>query len=251
MKLYAVVTPSHRPLYERFFLPSLDTKVFEFHPYQLEQVGAGAFLADDFKSCIRFKLEKILDSIQQNPGAILVWSDIDMQFFGLQPAHILAYFDKGTDFVAQRWSYTSDEICSGFYAIRSSPKMYDFFLQVNDLTNGEAAGADQEAINMALKSSPIRLQWRFFGPEFYSRSHGIRIPPTALLHHATCVAPSDYVNQKISLLTNLQNFNHWHPLKKRLYVFHQLPGALKRKFSSLILSGPLASLRGRTDRSPV
>ena len=233
MKLYAVVTPSHRPLYERFFLPSLDTNAFEFLPCLLEQDGAGAFLADDFKSCIRFKLEKVLESIKQNPGAIVVWSDIDMQFFGLQPAHILAYFDRETDFVAQRWTLTSHEICSGFYAIRSSSKMYDFFVEVSDLTRGKAGGADQDAINMALKASPIRLQWRFFGPEFYSRRHGIRIPPNALLHHATCVVPKDHVNQKISLLAKLQNFDRWHPLKKRLYVFHQVPGALKRKFASL------------------
>jgi hypothetical protein len=233
MKLYAVVTPSHRSLYERFFLPSLDIRAFELNPCLLEQDGAGEFLADDFKSCIRFKLEKILESIDQNPGAILVWSDIDMQFFGLQPSHILAYFDQETDFVAQRWSSASDEICAGFYAIRSSLKMRDFFIEVTDLTLEKTGGNEQEAINIALKTSPIRLQWRLFGPEFYSRSHGVRIPPNALLHHATCVVPKDYVNQKISLLTKLQNFDQWHPLKKRLYVLHQVPGALKRKFATL------------------
>jgi hypothetical protein len=229
MKLYAVVTPSHRQLYERFFVSSLDNRAFELNAYPLEQDGAGEFLADDFKSCIRFKLQKILESIHQNPGAILIWSDIDIQFFRLQPAHVLSYFDAATDFVAQRWSLASDEICGGFYAIQCSPRMYDFFIEVSNLTRDSTGGNEQDAINLALKTSPLRVRWRFFGPEFYSRSHGIRIPPNALLHHATCIVPYDHVNQKIWLLAQLQNFHRWHPLKKRLYVLQQLPGAVKRK----------------------
>ena len=231
MKLYAVVTPSHQALYERFFVPSLDTSAFELNACLLEQDGAGKFLADDWKTCIRFKLEKILESIRKNPGAILVWSDVDIQFFRLQPGHVLSYFDPATDFVAQRWSLASDQICGGFYAIRCSPRMYDFFIEVSNLTRDNTGGNDQDAINLAFKTSPLRVEWRFFGPEFYSRSHGIRIPPNALLHHATCVVPYDHVNQKVSLLAQLQNFDRWHPLKKRLYVLQQLPGALKRKFS--------------------
>jgi hypothetical protein len=233
MKLYAVVTPSHRPLYERFFLPSLDTNAFEFNPCVLEQHGGGEFLADDWKNCIRFKLEKILESIHQNPGAIVVWSDIDIQFFRLQPSHILSYFDEETDLVAQRWRLTGDEICGGFYAIRSSPRMYDFFIEVSNLTRDKAGGNDQVAINLALTTSPIRIRWRLFGPEFYSRSHGIRIPPNALLHHATCVIANGNPHHKITLLTKLQNFDQWHPLKKRLYLLHQVPGALRRRFALL------------------
>jgi hypothetical protein len=233
MKLFAVVTPSHRLLYERFFVPSLDTDAFELNACQLEQDGAGEFLADDFNNCIRFKLEKILESIHQNPGAILVWSDVDIQFFGLQPGHILSNFDSTIDFVAQRWSLATDEACGGFYAIRCSPRTYEFFNEVRNLARDRTGGKDQVAINLALKSSPVHINWRFFGPEFYSRSHGIRIPYNALLHHATCVVPNDYVNQKISMLTNLQDFNEWRPLKKRFYVLKQLPGALRRKFASL------------------
>jgi hypothetical protein len=169
--------PSHRLLYERFFLRSLDTNAFEPNACLLEQDGAGEFLADDFNNCIRFKLEKILESIHQNqnPDAILVWSDVDIQFFGLRPDHVFSYFDPTTDFVAQRWSFASDEACGGFYAIRCSPKTYEFFSEVRTLARDRTGGKDQVALNLALKSSPVHINWRFFGPEFYSRSHGIRI----------------------------------------------------------------------------
>jgi len=95
MKLYAVVTPSHQALYERFFVPSLDTSAFELNACLLEQDGADEFLACTTQPALSF----------------------------------------------------------------------------------------------------------------------------------------DHVNQKISLLAQLQNFERWHPLKKQLYVLQQPPGAVQRKFS--------------------
>jgi Nucleotide-diphospho-sugar transferase len=233
MKLFCVVTPSHQVLYERFFLPSLDTNAFELHAHFLEQAGAGDFLADDFKNCIRFKLDKITESIQENPDAIVVWSDIDIQFFGLRPSHILSYFDSEEDFVGQRLSRSTEEVCGGFYAIRCSPKMDEFFNDVRELTRKETGGNEQDAMNLALKTSRIRLNWRLFGLEFYSRTQGVRIPFNAVLHHATCVSSKDYINQKVLLLARLQNFNHWSSLRKQLYVLQEVPGVLKRKLASL------------------
>jgi hypothetical protein len=230
MKLYCVVTPSHRSLYEQFFIRSLDRSAFELHDLWLEQEGDGEFLADDFKSCIRFKLAKIRESIGQNQGEIILWSDIDIQFFGLQPEHILAYFDPKTDFVAQRLNSHDSVICGGFYAIRCSRKMWDFFERITQVTQEETNGNEQEAINSVLTIAPRSIDWRLFGSEFYARTHGIRIPRDALLHHATCVVPGDSIKQKTKMLQALQHFEHWNPLKKSFYTLQQLPAALRRKW---------------------
>jgi len=229
MKLYCVITPSHRSLYERFFLPSLNRSVFELHPIWLEQGGNGEFLAKDFKNCIRFKLAKIRESIRQNRSEIIVWSDIDLQFFGLHPAHILAYFDSETDFVAQGLNSHNSVICGGFYAIRCSTKLDDFFDRVAQVTEHETDGNEQEAINSVLATAPDSIHWRLFGCEFYSRSHGIRIPQGALLHHATCVVPGDSISQKTKMLEALQHFDQWNPWERNVYVWRQLPAALRRK----------------------
>lgn len=230
MKLYCIVTPSHQPLFKRFFLPSLDTKTFELHSYTLDQAGTGDFLTKDWKSCIQFKLIKIIESIQTNPGAIIVWSDVDIQFFGLQPDHILSYFRPDIDFVAQRWSYKNQDVCGGFYAIRCSTKMRDFFYEVVELTSRETNGNEQPAINLALRKSSPGIKWRCFGREFYSRSHGIHIPAQAIMHHATCLVEGDAVNQKVSLLAQLQSFERWNYLTKQLYILQQIPGSVRRRF---------------------
>jgi hypothetical protein len=233
MKVYCVVTPSHQPLYERFFLSSLDRKSFELYAYTLDQKGAGEFLAEDFKRCIQFKLAKIIESIQRNHNAVIVWSDVDIQFFGLQPRHILAYFDPGTDFVVQRWSLADEDACGGFYSIRCSPKMEDFFSEITALTADTTDGNEQVAINLALKSASVQINWRLFGREFYSRSHGIQVPSNALMHHATCLASGDAVKQKMSLLAGLQEFQRWNYLTKQYYILRQLPAALRRRLASL------------------
>jgi hypothetical protein len=44
------------------------------HAFLFEQGGIGEFLANDFKKCIEFKLAKIIESIQQNPGGIILWA---------------------------------------------------------------------------------------------------------------------------------------------------------------------------------
>jgi hypothetical protein len=232
MRIYTVVTPSHQVLYERFFLPSVAGNGFELVPYLLEQEGTGDFLAQDFKTCIAFKLQKILESIRDNPNEIVVWSDVDIQFFKLEPRHITSYFAPETDFVAQRLTFARREICGGFYAIRCSRKMEDFYEEVATITCSETDGNEQDAINLLLQRSPGRIHWCLFGREIYSRTHGFQIPPTALLHHATCFVLGNSVNQKFSLLTQLERFDRWSPLRKRLYWMIQAPAALKRRLTT-------------------
>jgi hypothetical protein len=238
VKLYCVITPSHRSLYERFFVPSLDRSVFELRAFWLQQEGKGEFLADDFKRCIRFKLAKIRESIQQNQGAIIVWSDIDIQFFGLRPDHISAYFGSETDFVAQRLNSSNSTICGGFYAIRCSSHTERFFDRIARITQDETNGNEQEALNSLLQEEPDLIRWRLFGSEFYARSHGIRIPSNTRLHHATCVVPGDSIGQKTQMLDALNHFDEWSSFKKNWYILQQLPAALHRKWSQRKVSSP-------------
>ena len=230
MKMLCVVTPSHQELFDQFFLPSLDTKLFELVSYQLAQEGTGEFLGDDFVRCIQFKLTKILESIEQNENELIVWSDVDIQFFGLKPEHIIKYFQHEEDLVAQKLTLTGNHACGGFYALRCSAKTHSFFVDVDKVTTELTRGNEQEAINLLLQKDSS-LRWNLFGPEFYARSHGARIPPNALLHHATNLTPGDAIQKKARALMELKDFQSWHLARKQFYVLVQQVPALFRKLT--------------------
>jgi Nucleotide-diphospho-sugar transferase len=207
--LYVVITPSHRVLFDRFFLPSLDQTQFVLHAAELDQAGDGEFLADDFKRCILFKLDEIITSISRHDGQVIIWSDIDIQFFGMQAADILKPFEQpGLQFAAQRLNQETDLACGGFYAIRCCSESLDFFRAVRETTVSETHGNEQEAINLLLRR-PEALHWQLLDARFYARSHGVRMPCPVVMHHATCILPGDAVRQKIKLLSELENYHQW------------------------------------------
>jgi hypothetical protein len=230
-KLYCVITPSHEILYNRFFLPSVDTTHFELKPHFLDQEGTGELLAEDFKRCIQFKLQKIIDSIQESLGEIIVWSDVDIQFLGLRPSHLFKYFDPDIDFAIQRLSQNGEVLCGGFYAIRCSQRMVNFFSEVVELTVNETNGNEQEAINRLLKKKDCPLRWKSLGREFYARIHGIFIPSNTVLHHATDVRLDlkNRIEGKAFLLAELEDFNHWNIIRKKWFILLKVPGRIFNK----------------------
>jgi hypothetical protein len=228
LPLYVVITPSHRVLFDDFFLPSLDQEQFELQSLELDQSGAGEFLADDFKRCILFKVEQIIASISRHAGQVIVWSDIDIQFFGMKSADIMAPFqDTALQFAAQRLTKRADEVCGGFYAIRCCRETLDFFVAVREATLHQTHGNEQDAINLLLQP-PAALHWQLLGPRFYARSHGAWLPPDLVMHHATCILPGDAVRQKIKLLSELKNHHRWSVLRHVLFQCKVLAKSLLR-----------------------
>lgn len=215
--LYVVITPSHRVLFDRFFLPSLDQTQFDLHALELDQAGDGEFLADDFKHCILFKVDEIITSISRHDGQVIIWSDIDIQFFGMQAADILGPFQQpGLQFAAQRLNKDSDNACGGFYAIRCCRESLDFFRAVRAATVSETQGNEQDAINLLLRR-PQALRWQLLGDHFYARTHGVRMPRPVVMHHATCILPGDAVRQKLKLLSELENYDRWSAPRRVLF----------------------------------
>jgi hypothetical protein len=227
--IYAVITPSHRVLYEEFFLPSLNQDDFELHALDLEQEGKGEFLADDFKQCILFKVEQIIASIKRHQQEIIVWSDVDIQFFGLTANKMLAPFknDKLL-FAVQRLARGRNDVCGGFYALKCNEQTLRFFEKVLDATIHETNGNEQDALNLLLQKEGAP-EWEFLGPEFYARTHGVWLPRNSVIHHATCIVPGDAVLQKLNLLRGLNHFHQWSNTRRLIFRLSSLAKALLRK----------------------
>jgi hypothetical protein len=199
MKLYAVYTPSHEILCRRFFLPTVPPG-FDVVSYEYKQSGQGNFGAPDFFQCIEFKVNKIIESIEQNPGACIVWSDVDIQFFNFSPSMIEGDLCD-LDMAFQRFSRKGDDACGGFYALRCSPAVQQFFREVLVVSKEKTAGNEQDAINILLQTTS--LKWGLLPWKYYARTHGFQPPSDIALHHATCIRPGDSVPQKIELLETM------------------------------------------------
>lgn len=215
--IYVVITPSHRVLFDQFFLPSLDQTQFKLHVFELDQAGDGEFLADDFKRCILFKLDQIIASIIRHKQQVIVWSDIDIQFFNMKAADISTHFHESPlQFAAQRLNKHSTDVCGGFYALRCSEEMLDFFTAARNATVHETDGNEQDAINLLLRR-PAAPQWKLLNSQFYARTHGAWLPSGLVMHHATCILPGDAVRQKIKLLSELENYHLLPPYRRILF----------------------------------
>ena len=83
MKLYTNFSPSHRCLYENYFLKSLPKGEFELiieeNPQKCE---SGNWYQPGWEESCIMKSEFVLKACKESMGEIFVFSDVDVQFFG-------------------------------------------------------------------------------------------------------------------------------------------------------------------------
>jgi hypothetical protein len=91
MLLYSCHTPSHQSLYDRYYAPSLPASLTDV-PYILEIGGSGDFMTRSFRDCIREKVALHVETVAENDGDVIVWSDVDVVFVRDPVPHLDALF---------------------------------------------------------------------------------------------------------------------------------------------------------------
>ncbi|MBM4309974.1 MAG: glycosyltransferase family 77 protein [Deltaproteobacteria bacterium] len=187
MKLFSICTAPAAVLKDEWFLKTLRDD-WELHIVDLDDVpqGNGDYLSREWYYCIRKKFDILLDAIAANPDGIIIWADIDIQFF--RPcAGIIRRCLQDRDIVFQRWNRSGSEINSGFMAIRCNDRSRAFFKAVSATDFSRRAFADQDAINDLLKAGSPPIRWGVFPRTFYHVYLG-PAPGRIALHHG-CGAP--------------------------------------------------------------
>ena len=87
MKLICCFTQSHERLLNEWFLPSLEDN-YQIQVYKCDVKGNGNYMEKDWSEAVLFKSQKIIESIQVNFGDVIVYSDVDVQFFNLTEKEI-------------------------------------------------------------------------------------------------------------------------------------------------------------------
>lgn len=226
MKVYSICTSPTRILKDEWFVRSLRDD-WELNITDLDGApqGNGDYLSREWYYCIRKKIDILVEAVGANPGDIILWADIDIQFF--RPCSgLIRRCMRGRDMVFQMWNGSGREVNTGFMAVRCNDRSRAFFKAVAQTPFEHRAFADQDAINDLLKQADLPLRWGVFPPTVYHVRLG-PVPSRIALHHG-CATPVpgirkgrfvSSVEHKIEQMTIIRNHvqtPRWRYLQRRL-----------------------------------
>ena len=181
-------------LFRKYFEPSLPN-TFEIQRSLLEIHGSGDFRTPEFLRCICSKVDLILESLQQNAGEIVVWSDVDIRFFDITPEILTACLGEH-DIVFQREGHKDTDINCGFFVCRCTNRLSKFFEMVKEGLLQDPVANDQMIINRLLSNASLDLLWAYLPFSFYARTHGWPPPQKLALYHANATMGRSGIAQK-------------------------------------------------------
>jgi hypothetical protein len=184
MKIFCCHTPSHNKLYYDDFLPTIPPG-FTVQSEVIAMFGEGHYTSPQFVPCVGKKVDLILQSLRDNAGSVIIWSDVDIQFYRLTPQLAMTELGEG-DIAFQAAGVPADEINSGFFICRCNERVIKFFEEVKRRLQNEFAGEIEErVINKLLPTLSERdLSWCQLPRSFYARSNYWPPPRDLVLYHA-------------------------------------------------------------------
>ena len=194
MKVYTTYTPSHKVLFENYFLKTLPDE-FIIKAFEIPQeCKTGDFYAEGWdKTCYR-KVELFYDACKENMGGVFVFLDVDIQFFGNIKDILLE--ELGDFDIACQDDLTTRS--SGQFICRCNDATLNMFAKMKD----EYRLEDQTTLN-----DHIHLcKSKFLSRKFFTFGHimpqpwdgeDFNIPEDIVTHHANWVIG---VNNKIKIM---------------------------------------------------
>jgi hypothetical protein len=184
MKIFCCYTPSHNALFHDDFLPTVPSS-FTVHPEIIAMFGEGHYDSPQFVPCVVKKVDLILQSLRENAGDVIIWSDVDIQFYKFAPNIALTEL-ADHDIAFQAAGVPATDINSGFFICRCNDRVIRFFEEVRRRLLNECAGEIEERVmNKLLPGLNERdLSWCFLPRRFYARSNYWPPPRNLVLYHA-------------------------------------------------------------------
>lgn len=147
MKIYSLYTPNHQIFFDEWFMPTFKDKI-ELDIKLFDIKGEGIIGNKQFYHAMHHKVDTIIRGINENFGDIIIYSDIDIQFF--QPIEtIVANLIKDKDILIQRDS-PFGVFCAGFIVLRCDANSLRLFNDVKDLMFQRKTHDDQQILNELL-----------------------------------------------------------------------------------------------------
>ena len=198
MKIFSCYTRTHQRFLDQHFKPSIP-KGMRLVMKRFPQVTAtGSFAEEGAAKTFAKKVELVIEACRTEREPF-VYSDCDVRFYGPVEKDLLAQL--GDHDIAFQ-DDGEGGACAGFFIVKPSPHMHQFFRDV--LARARGVRSDQDAMNEILEHSGIRwtmLSRRYYtvGQEGHHWTPGMEVHPPRdiLVHHANWTVG---VENKLALL---------------------------------------------------
>lgn len=220
-KCISMATPSHEILERDWFRPSFkDNCPLEvFHSGKVERCN-GLWGSASFNTAIYDKTKFIMQQVARHQGEMLLWADVDIQFFEPVLPKLEALMGDN-DMIFQKDCHLFHEICAGFFVTRCTKKTLLFwylaYLLVSTkkfliwVTRGKFLYQyinimnDQRAVNLLLgifakppigkkRRNLFGIKWEYLPDIFYcpgvnysqiwKPGDHLNLPENIVIHHA-------------------------------------------------------------------
>lgn len=153
MYIYSFHSPSHTPLFDWFFKPSIP-EGFQLNAQytQNQDCRSGEFRRPGWGDVQVEKVKVWTQALQAHDGEVIVCSDVDTQFFDFTPQTAITVL--GDCDLAFQWNggkHLKEPVCSGFFIARCNSKTRSFFNYMRDfMVNNQGWKDDQTTLNEML-----------------------------------------------------------------------------------------------------
>lgn len=210
MRVFTVYTPTHAPMLEEYFLPSLREHEPDLPPKVIELAqhsASGTIKTDGFVETLREKYRELWDFANSLPyGELILCSDCDIQFFRPFRANLESYMDR-YDIVFQTNVLDPPQLNIGFFCMRWLPATRALITtMLNTMVNFRQ---EELAVNYLLRIHDFPIRYRLLPPEDYwtllatgdRQFSPDRVPPAPYMHHANSVLGTE---GKLALMTQVR-----------------------------------------------
>jgi hypothetical protein len=216
MKIYTLLTDSHKNFFDEFFLPSYriinKDKKFSLCVGESKQICKnGEYGEVGFRETMADKVRMLINAVEENKGDFIIYADVDVQFFDGFQNDIFTYNDKNVDVYAQNDTPKCPEnviLCAGFMIINCNEKMLNIFKETLSIIH--YFEHDQYAFNY-LKN---KVNWKILpedkyytiayntGNDVWKGEKYTNVPKNILMHHGNWVKG---IENKINLLRYIKS----------------------------------------------
>ena len=196
MKLYSIYTDEAEVLKDIFLKSLKDDWEINISYWGKIGEGGGDTWTPGWYDILREKIEFLVDKIKQNWGEIIIWSDIDIQFFG-KCSDLINKTIVDKDIIFLSWHWPDKQINGGFFVMHCNDKTLSFFELVLQSRIEKLQFGEQTAINDLLKDNPVGIKWDVLPRQFWAAMAGEEPPADIVLHHAVGTYPTVKNGKKV------------------------------------------------------